>query len=135
MHLYQIDDDGQLFMSADLCDWSDVAPYKIDVVIDVDGGLDAWIPTHADQCLYPSIFRSTTTIRSCRRVEAARYRTACRIVDQDGHRVLAHCGMATTGRDSSRVDSEALGARRGCRHSSVSGGPGHCSTIGSRTST
>ena len=93
MHLYQIDDDGQLFMSADLCAWSDVAPYKIDVVIDVDGGLDAWIPTHADQCLYiyfpfdddDQILPNASKLRAIAQLAAS--------LIQDGHRVLAHCGM------------------------------------------
>jgi len=46
MQLYQIDDDGRLFMSADLRDWSYAAPYGIDVVIDLEGGLDLCIPTN-----------------------------------------------------------------------------------------
>ena len=52
MELYQIDDEGRLFMSADLRDWSHAVPHGIDVVIDVDGGLDACIPTHSNHCLY-----------------------------------------------------------------------------------
>jgi protein-tyrosine phosphatase len=93
MDLYQIDDDGRLFMSADLCDWSDVVPYRIDVVIDVDGGLDACIPTHSDQCLYiyfpfdddDQILPSASKLRAVAQLAASLIR--------DGHRVLAHCGM------------------------------------------
>ena len=93
MNLYQIDDDGRLFMSADLSDWSDVAPYKIDVVIDVDGGLDACIPTHSNHCLYiyfpfdddDQILPSASKLRAVAQLAAS--------LIQDGHRVLAHCGM------------------------------------------
>ncbi len=102
MDLYQIDDDGRLFMSADLCDWSDVVPYRIDVVIDVDGGLDACIPTHSDQCLYiyfpfdddDQILPSASKLRASRSLphRSSRTDTAC-------WRIAA---WATTGRDSSR---------------------------------
>jgi hypothetical protein len=52
MELFQIDDDGRLYMSADIDDWASVAPYDIDVVIDLEGGLDQCIPTGANNCLY-----------------------------------------------------------------------------------
>ncbi len=93
MDLYQIDDDGRLFMSADLCDWSLVEPYKIDVVIDLDGGLDACIPTDPDACLYiyfpfaddDQMLPSATKLRAIAQLGAS--------LIQDGHRVLAHCNM------------------------------------------
>jgi hypothetical protein len=93
MDLYQIDDDGRLFMSADLCDWARASPYGIDVVIDVDGGLDAWIPTRSNDCLYiyfpfdddDQILPSATKLRAIAQLGAS--------LIQDGHRVLAHCNM------------------------------------------
>jgi Dual specificity phosphatase, catalytic domain len=93
MDLYQIDDHGRLFMSADLNDWSRAAPYAIDVVIDVDGGLDAWIPTLSNQCLYVYFpfddddqrLPSPTKLRAIAQLGAS--------LIQDGHRVLAHCAM------------------------------------------
>lgn len=93
MDLYQIDDDGRLFMSADLCDWSLVEPYKIDVVIDLDGGLDICIPTDPDACLYiyfpfaddDQMLPSATKLRAIAQLGAS--------LIQDGHRVLAHCNM------------------------------------------
>jgi dual specificity protein phosphatase-like protein len=93
MELYQIDDDGRLFMSADLRDWCHVEPYGIDVVIDVDGGLDVCIPTHSNHCLYiyfpfdddDRSVPSETKLRAIAQLGAS--------LIQDGHRVLAHCGM------------------------------------------
>src|SRR5580765_1004450 len=93
MDLYQIDDDGRLFMSADLRDWSHVELYGIDVIIDVDGGLDECIPTDANQCLYIYFpfddddrwLPSETKLRAIAQLAAS--------LIQDGHRVLTHCGM------------------------------------------
>jgi len=93
VNLYQIDDAGRLFMSADLCDWSHVEPHGIDVVIDVDGGLDACIPTHPNQCLYiyfpfdddDQRLPSGAKLRAIAQLGAS--------LIQEGHRVLAHCGM------------------------------------------
>jgi len=93
MDLYQIDDDGRLFMSADLRDWSHVVPYGIDVVIDVEGGLDACIPTQSNHCLYiyfpfdddDQLLPSASKLRAIAQLGAS--------LIQDGHRVLAHCGM------------------------------------------
>jgi hypothetical protein len=93
MDLYQIDDEGRLFMSADLRDWSCAEPHGIDVVIDVDGGLDSCIPTMSNQCLYVYFpfddddqrLPSTSKLRAIAQLGAS--------LIQDGHRVLAHCGM------------------------------------------
>jgi dual specificity protein phosphatase-like protein len=93
MQLYPIDDEGRLFMSADLRDWSHVVPYGIDVVIDVDGGLDACIPTHSNHCLYiyfpfdddDQFLPNEAKLRAIAQLGAS--------LIQDGHRVLAHCNM------------------------------------------
>jgi hypothetical protein len=93
VELFQIDDDGRLFMSADLRDWAQVAPHGIDVVIDVDGGLDPCIPTDSNSCLYiyfpfdddDQVLPSQTKLRAIAQLGAS--------LIQDGHRVLAHCGM------------------------------------------
>jgi Dual specificity phosphatase, catalytic domain len=93
MQLYPIDDDGRLYMSADLRDWSHVVPYGIDVVIDVDGGLDACIPTYSNQCLYiyfpfdddDQFLPNEAKLRAIAQLGAS--------LILDGHRVLAHCNM------------------------------------------
>ena len=52
MELFQIDDDGRLFMSAAIHQWNILATRGVDVVIDLEGGLDLCIPTQANHCLY-----------------------------------------------------------------------------------
>ena len=52
MELFQIDDDGRLFMSAAIHQWNVLAARGVDVVIDLEGGLDLCIPTQANHCLY-----------------------------------------------------------------------------------
>ncbi|HKF66330.1 MAG TPA: dual specificity protein phosphatase family protein, partial [Vicinamibacterales bacterium] len=68
-------------------------PHGIDVVIDVDGGLDMCIPTMSNHCLYVYFpfddddqqLPSATKLRAIAQMGAS--------LIQDGHRVLAHCGM------------------------------------------
>jgi hypothetical protein len=93
MELFQIDDDGRLFISPAIDDWDAASSRGIDVVIDLEGGLDACIPTTCDQCLY-IYFPITddneqmpplTKLRAIARLAAS--------LIADGHRVLSHCGM------------------------------------------
>ena len=52
MDIFQVDDAGRLFISPAIDDWDVVASRDIDVVIDLDGGLDLCIPTTANRYLY-----------------------------------------------------------------------------------
>jgi protein-tyrosine phosphatase len=93
VELFQIDDDGRLFMSADIDDWASVAPHDIDVVIDLEGGLDQCIPTETNNCLYvyfpfkddDEALPSLAKLRAIAALGATLVR--------EGHRVLTHCGM------------------------------------------
>ncbi len=93
MELFPIDDDGRLFISGDIDSWDCVVPHRIDVVIDLDGGLDACIPTDADHCLYiyfpfeddDEALPSVTKLLAVAELAASLIR--------EGHRVLAHCSM------------------------------------------
>ena len=93
MDVFQVDDDGCLFISPALEDWSAVARYEIDTVIDLEGDLDSCIPTGTNNCLYiyfpidddneklPNMIK----LRAIARLGAT--------VIASGHRVLSHCGM------------------------------------------
>jgi protein-tyrosine phosphatase len=93
MQMFRVDDDGRLFISAALDEWSSVCPHGIDVVIDLEGGLDECIPTVPNHCLYiyfpfddddqqlPNLIK----LRAVGRMAAG-------LINQ-GHRVLSHCGM------------------------------------------
>jgi len=91
MELFQVDDDGRLFISPAIHDWGVVEPYGIDTVIDLDNGLDTCIPTTPDCCLYvyfPFLddeLPNLTKLRAIGRLGASLVR--------DGHHVLSHCGM------------------------------------------
>ena len=93
MELFPIDDGGQLYISGDIDDWDFIAPHKIDVVIDLDGGLDACIPTQTNHCLYiyfpfeddDQSLPNLVKLRAIADMAASLIR--------EGHRVLTHCNM------------------------------------------
>ena len=93
MELFQIDDDGRLFISSAIDEWDAAATCRIDVVIDLEGGLDACIPTACDECVYVYFpinddneqMPPLTKLRAIARLGAS--------LIADGHRVLSHCGM------------------------------------------
>jgi protein-tyrosine phosphatase len=93
MELFQVDDRGQLFISACIDRWEAVASQGIDVVIDLEGGLDACIPSGPDGCLYIYLpiaddderLPNVVKLRAVARLSAS--------LMEQGHRVLAHCGM------------------------------------------
>jgi hypothetical protein len=89
----QVDDAGQLFISPALEDWGPIAASGIDVVIDLEGGLDACIPTRTNDCLY--IYFPITDDNEGT-PPLARLRAIARLgasLIAEGHRVLSHCGM------------------------------------------
>ena len=93
MQVFRVDDDGRLFISAAIDDWESVRTHDIDVVIDLEGGLDNCIPTVPNHCIYvyfpiddddqqlPSLIK----LRAIARMAAG--------LISEGHRVLSHCGM------------------------------------------
>ena len=93
MELFPIDDDRRLYISGDLDGWDCIAPHGIDVVIDLDGGLDACIPTQMNHCLYVyfPFADDDETLPSLTKLQAIADMGASLI--RAGHRVLAHCNM------------------------------------------
>ena len=93
MELFPIDDDGRLFISGDIDDWSFIAPHDIDVVIDLDGGLDACIPTDTNHCLYIyfPFEDDDQSLPNVAKLHAVADLAASLI--REGHRVLTHCNM------------------------------------------
>jgi protein-tyrosine phosphatase len=93
MELFQIDDGGQLFISPAIDRWDDLAAAGIDVIIDLEGGLDDCIPTDLNHCLYVYFpiaddneeLPPLTKLRAVARLGAE--------LIAEGHRVLSHCGM------------------------------------------
>lgn len=91
MNLFQVDDSGLLFISPAITDWADVAAQGIDVVIDLEGGLDECIPTAPESCLYVYFPIYDEELPNLARLEAVSLLGAHLV--RHGHRVLSHCGM------------------------------------------
>ena len=91
MTLFQVDDEARLFISPVIEDWSIVARHNIDVVIDLEGGLDECIPTMPGSCLYVYFPIYDEELPDPARLEAVAMMGAHLI--RSGHRVLSHCGM------------------------------------------
>lgn len=89
--LVQVDDNGHLFISPVIRDWSVVASYGIDTVIDLEGGLDECIPTHPNGCLYVYFPIFDEELPDLQKLEAV-VSLGAHLVS-NGHRVLSHCGM------------------------------------------
>ena len=91
MMLFQVDDEGRLFISPIIEDWAGVAEHQIDVVIDLEGGLDQCIPTLPGSCLYVYFPIFDEELPDAARLEAVAMMGAHLV--RSGHRVLAHCSM------------------------------------------
>lgn len=111
MTLFQVDDEARLFISPVLEDWSVVAKHGIDVVIDLEGGLDECIPTLPGSCLYVYFPIYDEELPDPARLEAVAMMGAHLI--RSGHRVLSHCGMG--------FNRSALVAGRILHHLGMSG--------------
>jgi protein-tyrosine phosphatase len=91
MDIFQVDDSGLLFISPAISDWESVARHGIDVVIDMEGGLDECIPTAPASCLYVYFPIYDEELPDLVRLEAVALFGAHLV--RSGHRVLSHCGM------------------------------------------
>jgi hypothetical protein len=91
MELFQVDDGARLFISPAIDDWSVLAAHKIDVVIDLEGGLDQCIPTLPGSCLYVYFPIFDEELPDAVRLDAVALMGAHLV--RSGHRVLSHCGM------------------------------------------
>ena len=111
MTLFQVDDGGRLFISPAIEEWGPLAEHGIDVVIDLEGGLDECVPTLPGACLYVYFPIYDEELPDPARLEAVALLGAQLI--QSGHRVLAHCGMG--------FNRSALMAGRILHHLGMSG--------------
>src|SRR3954468_14359772 len=111
MELFQVDDVAQLFISPAIDDWSALAAHQIDVVIDLEGGLDQGIPTLPGSGLYVYFPIYDEELPNAARLDAVAMMGAHLI--RNGHRVLSHCGMG--------FNRSALVAGRILHHLGMSG--------------
>jgi hypothetical protein len=93
MEIFQVDEAGRLFISPAIDDWAPLEAKGIDVVIDLEGGLDGCVPTRVDDCLYIYFpiddddegVLPEAQLRAIARLGAS--------LISEGHGVLSHCGM------------------------------------------
>ncbi|HSS75901.1 MAG TPA: dual specificity protein phosphatase [Thermoanaerobaculia bacterium] len=91
MQIICLDDAGCLFLSPRIEDWSHVEDRQITTVIDLDGDIDAGIPTMPNHILYlyfPIFDEELPDLIKLHGVA----RLAASLVQQ-GHKVLSHCGQ------------------------------------------
>ena len=91
MELFQVDDDGSLFISPAISDWDALVRHKVDTVIDLDGEVDNGVPTVPNQCLYIYFPIFDEDLPNLNKLHAIGNLGAS--VIKSGHRVLSHCGM------------------------------------------
>ena len=88
---YQIDDPGHLYISPVIQEWAAVSALGVRTIIDMEGGLDEWIPTAPEGCLYVYFPIYDENLPNLTRLEAVG--TLGAMLIRGGHRVLCHCGM------------------------------------------
>lgn len=91
MQFYRMDDEGRLFISPAIREWTPVAELGIDTVIDMDAGLDECIPTTPEGCVYVYFPIYDEQLPNLARLDAIGNLGAQLI--RSGHRVLSHCGL------------------------------------------
>src|SRR3954471_19954173 len=91
MTLFQVDDEARLFISPLIEDWDSIAQHGIQVVIDLEGGLDDCVPTIPGSCLYVYFPIYDEELPDPARLEAVAMMGAHPI--PHGPRVMSHCVM------------------------------------------
>jgi len=91
MQLFQVDDSGKLFISPAITDWERLHERSIDTIIDLDGDIDAGVPTLPDKCLYIYFPIYDEELPNLNKLHGIA-RLGASLV-KEGHCVLSHCGM------------------------------------------
>ena len=91
MQLFQVDDTGRLFISPAITDWQRLDQHSIDTVIDLDGDVDAGVPTLPNHCLYIYFPIYDEELPNLKKLHGIA-RLGAELV-REGHNVLSHCGM------------------------------------------
>ncbi|MCC6128892.1 MAG: dual specificity protein phosphatase family protein [Acidobacteria bacterium] len=89
--LFPIDDDSRLFISPAITDWSIVRTAGIEVVLDMEGGLDLGVPTIPNEVLYVYFPFNDGGLPDLARLRAVGSLGASLV--RAGEKVLSHCGL------------------------------------------
>jgi len=91
MDVICLDEKGCLFLSPRIDDWRYVDEHDISVVIDLEGELDAGVPTLPNRVLYLYYPIYDEDLPDLAKLHAVARLGASLI--EAGHKVLSHCGM------------------------------------------
>ncbi len=91
MELFQVDDEGLLFISPAITDWDVLTRHGVDTVIDLEGDIDCGVPTLPDQCLYIYFPICDDDLPNLDKLQALGILGASLVASR--HCVLSHCGM------------------------------------------
>jgi protein-tyrosine phosphatase len=91
MDIVQVDEKGRLYLSPAIDDWQPLEKHEITAVIDLDGDLDLGVPTIPNHILYIYFPIYDDDLPDLAKLNAVA-RLGAQLV-QDGHKVLAHCGL------------------------------------------
>lgn len=91
MEIIQLNEGGSLFLSPHIDDWEPIGRCGISVVIDLDGDVDAGVPTVPNQILYVYFPIYDEELPDLAKLHAVA-RLGASLVEA-GQRVLSHCGM------------------------------------------
>ncbi len=91
MDVFQIDDDGLLFISPDIDDWTPIEQYGITTIVDLDGDLDIGVPSVPNEILYIYFPFEDRDVPDVNMLHGIAELSAGLI--RDGRRVLTHCKM------------------------------------------
>jgi protein-tyrosine phosphatase len=91
MEIFQIDEQQQVFIAPDIDDWQVVMAHEITVVFDLDSDLDIGVPAVPNQLLYIYFPFEDRDLPDLTKLHDLAKLGASLV--ENGHRVLAHCGM------------------------------------------
>lgn len=91
MDLYNLDDDGRLFISPVVTSWEAIESHGVNVVFDLEGDVDHGVPTEADRLVYVYYPFHDEELPDLGKLRALAVMGAELI--RQGHGVLSHCGM------------------------------------------
>jgi len=91
MQIFCLDDGGCLFLSPRIEDWRYVEEHGITTVIDLEGEIDAGIPTMPNHVLYLYFPIYDEDLPDLAKLHGVARLGASLVAN--GHKVLSHCGM------------------------------------------
>jgi protein-tyrosine phosphatase len=91
VELFQVDNEGLLFISPTITDWVTLDRYNVDTVIDLDGRLDDGVPTAPDHLLAVYFPIPDDDLPNLVKLHAVASLGATLL--SKGHCVLSHCGL------------------------------------------